>query len=335
MIKGTRKEKKITVEDILLKISAYDIMQFYMPHKNWKLNEVTHSPFRRDKSPSFLIGTKLGNISFIDFGDTSKRGGCFDFVQMLYGIPTFIDTIKLIDKDFGLGLFTKVNINKYKIIVSEYIQPADVEKKYSIIQVVTKKFTKEELAYWNLFHQDVQDLKDNEIYSIKTIYLNKSLFSSNPLELKFGYFYEGRWKIYRPYSDKNIKWVPNNVPITAMDGKQNIKGCKLALINKSKKDYMVVKKIFPNSCAVQNEGIACFSVDNVNFLKENSETQLLSFDSDDTGVKNSQQITKVFDFGYINVPKKYLNEGIKDWADLGRIHGMNTIEKYFKQRKLI
>ncbi len=30
-------------------------------------------------------------------------------------------------------------------------------------------------------------------------------------------FYDGHWKIYRPYADRKNKWVPNNVPITAMD----------------------------------------------------------------------------------------------------------------------
>ena len=48
--------------------------------------------------------------------------------------------------------------------------------------------------------------------------------------------------------------MPNNVPITAMDGKEDIINCNVAFINKSKKDYMVMKKVFPCCCAVQNEG---------------------------------------------------------------------------------
>ncbi len=36
--------------------------------------------------------------------------------------------------------------------------------------------------------------------------------------------------------------------------------------------------------------------------------------SDITGVTNSQQITKLFEFDYCNVPKTYLKEGIKDWS---------------------
>jgi DNA primase len=120
-----------------------------------------------------------------------------------------------------------------------------------------------------------------------------------------------------------------------MDGKDRIVNCDTAFINKSKKDYMVMRKLFPCSCAVQNEGMGCFSPENVEYLKTNSKRQILSFDSDITGVENSQQITKIFDFGYCNVPKKYLKEGIKDWADLAKSHGMETIEDYLKQKQLL
>ena len=336
MIKGSRKSDHIKVEDVLSKISEYDIFMFYMPHKNWKLNTPTLSPFRREHNPSFLIGTKNGRVQYIDFTDTSVKGGCFDFVQELFGISHLQEALQLIDKDFGLGLSGKININKYKRIVADYKQPEiEEEKKYSIIQVITRKFTSRELAYWNQYHQDEMDLKANNVYAVKKVYLNKSLFPLKESELIFGYLYDDRWKIYGPYRDKSFKWVPNNVPITAMDGKADILNCHTAFINKSKKDYMVMKKLFPTSCAVQNEGMGCFSEENVRYIKDNSKFQLLSFDSDDVGVKNSQQITNSFGFGYINVPRKYLIEGIKDWADLAKAYGMEEVENYLKQRKII
>ena len=334
MISGKRLVK-LTPESVLDKISEYDIFRYYMPNHDWVLNRVTYSPFRQENNPSFVIGNKRGFLSFIDFADTSKRGNCFDFVKALYNLPTFDDVLRLIDKDFGLGITTGKGTGEYKQIVSAYKQP-DIEKRYSLIQVKTRKFTQEELAYWAQYHQSIDDLHANNIYSIKSLYLNKSKFPLKETELRFGYLYEGQyWKIYRPFADKKSKWMPNNVPITSMDGKEDIKNCKVAFINKSKKDYMVMKKIFPCSCAVQNEGIGCFSPENVEYLKANSDVQILSFDSDVTGVTNSQQITKLFDFGYANVPRKYLAEGIKDWADLAKIHGLEAIEKYLKSKNLI
>jgi hypothetical protein len=332
MIKGKRREQ-LTPETVLSKITEYDIFKWYMPNP-WKINQVTYSPFRNERNPSFLIGNKHGSLSFIDFGDTSKRGNCFIFVKLLFNLASIDDVLKLIDRDFGLGIHKK-DVQEVKRIVPEYKQPEELGKRYSLIQVVTRKFTNEELNYWNQYHQSIDDLKECNVYSIKKLYLNKSLFSLKDTDLRFGYFYDGHWKIYRPFADKKTKWVPNNVPITEMDGKDRIVNCNTAFINKSKKDYMVMRKIFPCSCAVQNEGMGCFSPENVEYLKANSDRQILSFDSDITGVENSQQITKLFDFGYCNVPKKYLKEGIKDWADLAKSHGMESIEDYLKQKSLL
>ena len=323
------------MQSVLDKITEYDIFRWYMPDKSWKLNRVTYSPYRNESNPSFIIGNKNGNLSFIDFADTSKRGDCFEFVKTLHNLSSMDDVLKLIDRDFHLGIASGVVTEEYKKIVSAYKQPEDLGKRYSLIQVITRKFNNDELAYWNSYHQSLQDLRDNNVYAVKKVFLNKSLFAIKDNELTFGYFYDGHWKIYRPFADKKVKWVPNNVPITAMDGKEDIKNCEIAFINKSKKDYMVMKKLFPCSCAVQNEGIGCFSEENIEYLRANSKKQILSFDSDVTGVANSQQITKVFGFGYLNVPKKYLTEGIKDWADLAKIHGMEVIENYLKQKKLL
>jgi hypothetical protein len=334
MIGGERKTK-LSIEAILSRISEYDIFRFYMPNRDWTINRVTYSPFRKENNPSFMIGNRLGYLMFIDYADTSMRGDCFNFVQKLHNLPSVSDTLKMIDKDFGLGLSTGVMTGEYKKIIAQYKQP-EIEKRYSLIQVKVRKFTQEELAYWNQYHQDIQDLRDNNIYSIKDLYLNKQKFPLLETELRFGYLYEGQyWKIYRPLAEKKKKWMPNNVPITAMDGKENIKNCQVAFINKSKKDYMVMKKLFPCSCAVQNEGLGCFSHENVEYLKANSDRQILSFDADTVGVQNSKQITEMFDFEYANVPRQYLAEGIKDWADLAKAHGLQAIEDYLKSKNLL
>ena len=335
-ITGRLKPSFLTPEKILEKITEYDIFKYYMPNTDWEPNVVTFSPFRNERNPSFVIGNKHGRLTFIDFADTSKRGSCFDFVKMSFNLKDLKEVLSLIDRDFGLGLSRETNTEQYKRIVSQYIQPVRAVKAYSNIQVIVKSFTNDELAYWNQYHLSLDDLKANNVYSISKVYLNKQLCPAPLSELRFGYLYDDKWKIYRPHAkDKKSKWVPNNVPITAMDGKDDIKGCDVAFINKSKKDYMVMKKLFPCSCAVQNEGLGCFSPENVEYIKSNSASQILSFDADVTGVENSQQITKIFDFDYCNVPRKYLSEGIKDWADLARAHGMQAIEDYLKQKELI
>ena len=335
MINGLK--KNLTKEIILSKISEYDIFKFYMPNSNWSIGAVTHSPFRNERTPSFIISSKDGqSLRYIDFGDTSKKGDCFNFVKDLYNISTFSEVLNKIDKDFNLGISSGKLNTDYKKIVKDWKQPEIIVKDYTFIQVKTRKFTNEELAYWNDYYQDVDDLKANNVFSISEVYLNKKRFTLNNNELRFGYLYNGHWKIYKPFAkNKRFKWVPNNVPITEMDGKDDIINCNTVFITKSKKDYMVMKKIYPNCCAVQNEGIGCFSEDNVNFIKDNSKKQILSFDSDETGVINSKLITDKFGFDYCNVPRTYLNEGIKDWADLAKIHGLKTIENYLIEKQIL
>ena len=331
---GGKKIIKLTPDSILNMITEFDIYKFYMPHHNWKINVVTYSPFRNEKNPSFIIGYNGGALRFVDFGDSSKKGGCLNFVMMLFSI-SLNDALMMIDRDFDLGIISGSSTKQYERIVSDYTQPEHTSKREYFIQVKTRKFTNEELAYWNSYYQDISDLKANNVHSIDTVYLNKQKFPAKDNELKFGYLYEGHWKIYRPFADKKNKWMPNNVPITMMDGLNDIKDCDVAFINKSKKDYMVMKKVFPCCCAVQNEGMGCFSEENVEYLKENSRNQILSFDSDEVGVKHSKAITDKFGFEYCNVPRLYLGEGIKDWADLAKTHGLKVIEEYLTKRKII
>lgn len=184
MIQG-RKKPNLTTDSVLEKISEYDIYRFYMPHQNWKINVVTYSPFRNEKNPSFIIGYRGGILKFIDFGDSSKRGNCFNFVMMLFNI-SLNDALLMIDRDFGLGIVTASPTKKYERIVSDYAQPTSTCKREYFIQVKTRKFTHEELAYWNGYYQDIDDLRANNVYSIDTVYLNKKKFPIKDSELRFG-----------------------------------------------------------------------------------------------------------------------------------------------------
>ena len=337
MISGEKRvSKSPTPKDILAKISEYDVFMYYMPEKSWQLNRATYSPFRTESNPSFMIYEKDGLMLFLDFSDSSYRGDCFQFVQMMFNL-SYNEALLKIDRDFNIGISGNKNdhLPDYKQIVSRYEQPEILEKRYAHIQVITRKFTLEELEYWNGYHQDISDLRENNVYAVKHLYMNRQKLTVKKTELIFGYFYDGHWKIYRPFAQKHSKWVPNNVPITLMDGKENLKNDQLAFINKSKKDYMVIKKLYPYTCAVQNEGWACFSDENVEFLRNNSSKQILSFDSDEAGVKNSKLVTDMFGFSYCNVPRYYLQEGIKDWADLGKKYGLQIIEHYLKQQFII
>ena len=101
---GGIKKSTLNKQAILDKISEYDIFKYYMPSNNWKLNVKTYSPFREERTPSFIISQGHRGTNFYDFGDTSKKGDCFAFVKMLYMCSNYDEVLKKIDNDFGLGI---------------------------------------------------------------------------------------------------------------------------------------------------------------------------------------------------------------------------------------
>jgi len=333
MITGIRRIL-LTPEAILNLISPYDIFRYYFVSKDWKVNHVTNSPFRKDEHPSFIIGSKGGELHFIDFADVQYRGNCFHFVQMLYNINSFNDVLCKIDDDFGLGIVIKNNKKDYKQIVSQYVQPESLGKRYSLIQAITRKFRKEELDYWKEYYQTIDDLKENNIYSIKCLFLNRQKFCLKEGELRFGYLYEGGfWKLYRPYNDKKSKWV-SNVPLATAYGLNNLNKEHNTLICKSLKDYLVCRKVYDNVCHIQNESLAAFSHETVEYIKENSKEVFYAGDSDRAGKEASYAITRAFGYKHINPVDRLLPE-IKDMADWARIEGLDAIKNHFIKKGLL
>lgn len=331
MIKGKRKVA-LTIESVLNRLSEYDVFRYYMPNKDWKLNKATYSPFRNENNPSFVIGNKKGYISFIDFGDINYRGDCFTFVKMLFHLNSLDDVLTKIDKDFGLGISEGTEVKDYQSIIKSYKQPTEV-KRYSLIQVVTKKFTNRELEYWGSYHQSLDDLRENNVYSVKKVFLNRQLFPMNDNEMVFGYLYDGHWKIYFPLANKKKKWI-SNVPLATSWGTENLQKDNNTLICKSLKDYLVCKKVHSNVVGVQNESTSAFSQEFVKTVKENSNFVFYGGDSDKPGKEASYIITQTFGFKHINPPDNLLPD-IKDFADWAKVKGLDELGKHFIKKSLM
>ncbi len=337
MIIEVRKQyKSFSKEDILERITEYDIYRYYAGVP-FKVNVPFSSPLRSgDKEPSFLISNRHGFYHHVDFADSRYRGDAFAFVQQKYNAD-FSTAKRIINQDFNLGLDTGELSQEYKKITSEYHQPKMVEKHYRNIQVTPKKFSSSELRWWASYYQGLSDLKAEEVYSVKDAYVDKTRVGLGKDEMVFGYLYqEKHWKIYRPLAtQKGKKWM-SSVPIDMVDGIDDIKDWKQVVVTKSKKDKMVLRKVLPNVIAVQNETLVALSDELIKKLKQVPDVYI-NYDCDKPGIKNSLIVTKEFGFKHINVPGKYL-EGeppVKDFADMARYHHLHSVADYFKQKNLI
>ncbi len=330
MIKGKLKNE-LTMQSILTKVNELEIYRHFFGE--FTLNQVTCNKMRGEKSPSFIIGNKYGNIQHYDFSNDYWRGDCFSFVKQLYHLPNLDSVLRKIDSDMGLGISGEEH-QEYKRVKLESSK-VEINKRNTLIQVITRKFVNQETSWWNSYYQDIQDLRDNNIYSIKKLYLNKQLFPIGDDELRFGYFYPegGYCKIYFPNREKKKKWV-GNVPLQTSWGTENLRKDKNSLICKSLKDYLVCKKILPYVCGIQNESLSAFSEEFIKKVKENSNIVFYGGDSDAPGKQASYVITNELGYKHINPPDSLL-DCCKDFADMGRYKGLKTVEDHFKIKGLI
>lgn len=332
MIKG---KEKFSKEFILSKIDDYNIIRFYLG-EDFNFKKKFRSPFREkgsDNKPNltFFLGDN-GKIIFKDFA-SGQGGDCFKFVQEMFKL-THSQSLMKIATDFGLeeGTF-KIQLTK---------KPDSIHKQAKLIQIVPREFTKEDLEYWNAYHISEEELKNKNVFSIQKLYLNKQVVPNYNKELRFAYLFDDYLKIYSPLSQE-FKWI-SSCPNDFISGFDNIKYKVFSgtqdeklIISKSVKDELVLSKFFKDVCSTQNESSASINAENMQIILKGykPENVYITYDNDEAGVKASQYYTQNYGFKYVNVPKIYRREGIKDWADLVKHKGLDTMENYLKIKKLI
>lgn len=339
MIDGKPKEK-LTKQSVLSRVDDYNIYRFYLGQE-FDFKKKFSSPFRTggvDHTPNlgFFPGDN-DKIMFKDFA-SGIGGDCFKFVQLLLGLD-YNQALQRIDADFGLGIqSTKDPVFKIQLIK----KPEALAKQDKLIQIIPKAFTKEELDYWAQFYITEAELTSKNIYSISRLYINKQLIPNYNRELRFAYLFKDYLKIYSPLS-KDFKWIsscPNDF-ISGFDdikrkvdnGKQDNK----LIISKSVKDELVLKKFFKDVCSTQNESSTSINDDAIRTILTGykPEDVYIAYDNDEPGVKASTYYTETYGFNYINVPKIFRREGIKDWADLVSKKDLDTMQNYLTIKKLI
>lgn len=339
-ITGKSKPAFVTFEDILKKITEFDIYTYFCPIK-FKLGVPFSNPMRIDQNPSFVIkvSKESGYIYHLDFVYPEYTGNSAQFVQQLYKI-NYNEALTLIDQEFGLGLSPNSVIKDYRAITSKYEQPSELALP-PFIAVIPRPFTSEEARYWNDYHISADKCRQYEIFAIRSLYINGSRVTNpmNRLRFAYRYEYEGKelWKIYTPLIQKECgyKWF-TNVPISVMEGLDKLDPNKDKVITKSRKDLMITREFIPNSCASQNESSVAISQTNIELLQQGTGNNFIFFDNDDAGVKASKFYTDTYNFKYLNIPRKFLDlRNVKDISDLSKAFGLKKCEEFFKIKGLL
>lgn len=306
----------ITLDDILSKVTEYDIYSKYIGH--FKIGLIYNSPFRKDKNPSFGIfySKKSGRLLFKDHG-TGECGDVIKFVSLYTGITNYNDILNRIVKDLNITNNTVLKASK------EYKIPTE-----TVIGVVRQDWTDTDKQYWSQFGITIDTLKKFNVSSIKYYLCNgivKAIYKdTNPM---YAYKVYNHFKIYRPLADKYTKWR-NNLQEYDIQGFQQLpKKGDLLIITKSLKDVMCLYEMGYTAISPASE--STFIPDKVlDMLKSNFKRILICFDRDVAGIKNMRKISLKTGLNGFLVHKKYKS---KDISDAVKNNGFEEIKNWLNK----
>lgn len=330
----------LTMENILLRVTEEDIFSMvdngkYTPD----LTKMFISPFREDDNPGCEFSYYNDKLCFIDWCDVYISRDCIGFVKDYYNL-SFIDTLKLINSHFKLGLGSSAEV-KTMIQKKKIISFNKTKKDTTEIYYKTRSFYDADRIFWNRFHISLKQLEEDSVYPI----LWYKFFSEKkndwvvirPDDICYVYteFGNNKVKIYRPYGPKKGKWLTNCTPKNIGGEREYNKSGEVLLWTKSYKDWRVVTNYGIKSRWVQSE--AQFpSEKKIMKLSEDFETFIVLFDNDEVGIRNSQKFTD-----YINsvIPNKAFSITIedkktKDPSDMIE-HNKEGLENFLSTNKLI
>jgi hypothetical protein len=315
------KPVKLTSEEILKRVSYWDLWSYYIP--GVELKKKFLSPLRVEKRPSCsLFVTGDGVILMKDFNSGTYT--IWKFLQERYGL-TYAECLLTINNDFNLKLATpkiKPTMAYYGIVKQE--QPKLISERAKI-QIKRREWNKADQAYWGKYNLDIEFISKRGVLPLQNFWVNEYLiYWYNEYNPAYSYEFGNKTrKIYLPFDSKQ-KFI-GNASDDILQGEDYLPWIDDVLfITKGYKDALVLSKLGYNSIAPQSESCT-ISIDKMNTLKHRFETIYLLYDNDSTGIKYSEKICNHHNLIPIFVPN-----GQKDISDYIEAKGKKETLKLIK-----
>lgn len=313
--KNAKETLYITKEEILAKVTEEEIFRHYLG--DIAIKKMITSPLRKDPIPSFNLYYRAnGELVYKDFG--GSQGTFIDFVMNLYNL-NYSEALTQVFKDLQLSQRKQVKKQESKVISNT-----------TKIQVVTRKFTEEDLQYWNNYGISERTLRAYMVVSCQSVWLNDRMYLSNSTNnLCYGYYFpkSGKIKIYRPYAEKKYKWLGNCDRFDIQGYDQLAESGKLLIITKALKDVMLFRELGFEAIAPQGEGINIPESIQEELWKRFDKI-ITVYDNDDPGVLASIKLNKALGSDYWNIPRTYKE---KDITDFRKVHGKEKTQELLKE----
>lgn len=319
---------QITREFVLDNVDDLLIFRFYLG--NFALGKKVKSPLRTGGHMSISLGNKDSELS-LRYKDwvTGEAGDCFKLVAKLRNL-TYPEAIRQVACDFGLVKGCSIVTKKQLEEAREFKEQAQAEV---IIDVSVRSMTQPELDYWRQYGISRQELTANFIYAIDKLWVNKKQFFLRA-GLHYAYHFPdvNKFKIYSPLNQE-AKWF-GNVSAFTIEGIDKASFNKLPsngnymepvngdpiIITKSRKDRIILKKLYPNVVNCQNEAETAIPKE-MDDVFNMCESKFIWFDTDEPGKTACKKLNSR-GYKWINVPNKYYDElGLKDPGDVIKYFG--------------
>jgi len=325
-------QKRIDLKQIIdSNLDSLQIFEYYFGKIDF--NKVYHSPLRRDvnASLSFYID-KNGEPRAKDFA-TGDNPTAINFVKQLFNL-TYPQALEKIASDFGL----KDIDFKAEIVKKDYTKEI-VAKKPAKIQIIPKKFSIEDIKFWESYGiQKQETLKLFNVYSVDKVYLNKQIVSKKKNELCFGYFFphSNNIKVYFPERKKGEgRFISNTNNLMDLQGyyENSIKTKKpqLAIITSSLKECAFLYERNLVGLALHGENHYP-DPDLIRHLKKYCSKLLTLMDFDDAGAKSAEFYKKEYNIDFIPKPD-YLECNSKDVTDCWKFGNKEQVERFINEIK--
>ena len=324
MIKHRNSDAHLHSEEILKKITEFDIFKYYC--STFKSSDKKFcSELRRDKTPSVSIkALDSGRLWYKDFGYPEHSFDCFSYVCAKYSC-TFKESLHLIDNDFGLNLSSFKTDGLYSMgAIGTHSEEQPDIKPAAKIKIRTRNWNEKDKKFWSNFSISKKTLLKFDVCPIDHYWINYHIFDCS---LSYAYHLNGRYKIYSPYDE--IKWISNTRSGNVQGWVQLPEKGNLVVLTSSLKDAMCMFEMGISAVALQSE-MQMPEEEFINALQERFKTVAVFYDNDFDKVDNPGQAMAIkicdkFKLRNICIPTEL---GVKDISDyIAKYKSLDEAEK--------
>lgn len=278
----------ISKESVLRKVSEKDIYSHYLKVTNFKNN--ISSPFTEDKKPSFKVYTKNNTFKCFSSGN---QGDVFQFVAYLKHFDVrkeFPKVLSAIVKDLNLVIEDK--------------------PENAIINLKTKKFTKNSLEYWEKLGVSAEVLEKYNVQHLDYYEFHKEgqlkKFKLYNGLMGFVYNLKDKRKIYVPeQGDKAKKFFKTEFTESSIFGLEQLpEKVSNLIITAGEKDCITANANGFYSISFNSETVFP-SASTIRMLREKCDKLFICYDSDKNGVQYSSKLSIKYNIPRIELPQEF------------------------------